>query len=209
MFAHLSFSILISLWATSPLLAAPNDPASAHELADRGFCVRLAKAIAAKIPHQLEEFEIASAGKRGAYDVIDHLMIGKLDSYMSFAELLGVERAGRYATRSVNIQSSIATAIGASESAILIQTVDELRQLPLTMDRRDIVLTVSDASVLDQKRAQLIVNTALRKGIKIYTLWTSTAQLTDEKSGRHWASSVSLATGGRFVDLSAGPAICY
>jgi hypothetical protein len=91
----------------------------------------------------------------------------------------------------------------------LIQTVDELRQLPLTMDRRDIVLTVSDASVLDQKRAQLIVNTALRKGIKIYTLWTSTAQLTVEKSGRHWASSVSLATGGRFVDLSAGPAICY
>jgi hypothetical protein len=201
--------LILSLLVGSPLHGAPEPAARVHEQNDREFCANLGKAISAKIPLQMEDFEVLAAGRRAAFTVIDNLMIGKLRSYLNIGDLVGVEVAGRYAARSVNAQAAIATAIGAGDAAILVQNVDELRQLPLTMDRREIVLTVSDASVLDQKRAQLIVNTALRKRIKIYTLWTSTARLNDENSGRHWANSISLATGGRFVDLSAGPAICY
>jgi hypothetical protein len=175
---------------------------------DSVFCQALAESVAKRIPGEVEDFRRAGAGRQAAFRYLNNLMIGKHRRYFQTSEILEESESGVYAKRWISMESAVASAFGASSSAIVIQHADELRQIPMVQEQRDVILITSDAKILNQERVQLLTNIAERKQIRLFALWTGSRQESDENSGRHWLAALVLATAGRFVDFSAGPAVC-
>ncbi len=98
----------------------------------------------------------------------------------------------------ISVSEVLANALGLKSSSILIRSAGELRFLPYTQEKSDIILISDSDHPLNKRRAAAVVATALRSKIKVHTLWMG-----PKISGsKNWLREISSGSFGQFIDFS-------